>query len=633
MKKILSTLIALISVNLNAGTYIITNNAETGIGTFSDIYAQIIANNDSTPNIEIHEFLSGSVYVDQTYIFKGLRTLSISGNSNANLESKSYLNLRDNVLFEFEDIQTVSISNLVSGSGLVKFNNIGVISINDSELYWTSIIREYNELSVNGGSSGGFNTRNGFVASFYDHRISAGAYFGIFDNVDITTINKCRIGIQDNRLAHSLTWYGLKFMNCDSSTISIQNNEIVSIFNQSLGDSTGYGIQIKDCYGDITIDDNHFGIDSSETVVGSIFDDIIRIENSRGVNHFEIKNNVFASSFENAINFKNVSGTPTISGNRFGKLYSSFFDDAILLEKSDSVIITNNHFQSVSNGAIKMESSSYNTIKNNYLGFILNLDSASFEKGIYTGSDGFFMDENSSYNNLSGNYSKGHSGHAYHNEGTFNKFLNNYTACNDSGSFYTTDIDPTLQNQLETAILLLNLDNGEPLSLIINGLSIPDGYKATIFKEGDCADNTLAGLRNTFIDSVSITNGTMKYVFQNQGVNKTLNIDTLKYFVVIENPQGQLVGITKNSVENVVTNTIEVDNNMIQIGPNPVSNQLNIQSSETLSGVVTSINGQILMRFPTLPTYIPTNNLKEGIYYLQVVGTDKTSTVPFIKNK
>ena len=633
MKKILFTLIALISLNVNAGTYIITNNAETGIGTFSDIYAQIIANNDSTPNIEINEFLSGSIYLDKTYIFKGLRTLSISGNPNANLESKSSLNLTDDVLFEFEDIQTVSILNLVSGSGLVKFNNIGVISISDSKLYWTYIIRGYNKLSVNGGSSGGFDTRNGIAASFYDHRISAGAYFGVFDNVDITTVNKCRIGIQDDRLAHSLTWYGLKFMNCDSSKISIQNNEIVSIFNQYLGDSTGYGIQIKDCFGDIIINDNHFGIDSSETVVGSIFDDIIRIENSRGVNHFEINNNVFASSFENAINFKNVTGTPTISGNRFGKLYSSFFDDAILLENSDSVTITNNHFQSVSNRAVKMESSSRNTIKNNYLGFILNSDSVSFEKGIYTGSDGFFMDENSSYNNLSGNYSKGHSGYAYHNEGTFNKFLNNYTACNDSGSFYTTDIDPTLQNQLETTILQLNLDNGTPLSLIINGLSIPDGYKANIFKEGDCADNTLAGLRNTFIDSVTITNGKMKYVFQNQGVYKTLNIDTLEYFVLIETPQGQLVGITKNSVENVVTKTIEVDNNLVKTSPNPVSSQLNIKSNEILSGVITNINGQIVMYFPTLPTYIPTNNLKEGIYYLQVVGKDKTSTVSFIKNK
>lgn len=632
MKLILNYLLLfflLLSFNASCEIYYITNGAKTGVGTFDYIYDEIITTNDLSPVIYIDKDLKGDVNFDRTYTFEGLNSFSFDGHPEALLKNGFGSVLTDNIAMSFNNIDVISLNGLNDGYGWLNFSNINTLSIGDCAMNMICNIDSFSVLNIYGGSSGGINAKKGYEATIYNHSVHAGAYFGIFNDVEIATINNSRIGIQDNRLAHSLTSYGLKFVNCKKSgIIRLENNEIVSVFEQGIGDSTGYGIQIKNCNTDIIIRDNYFGIDSSETVNGTIWNEMIYIENSTGRATFDISGNTFANSFKNAIRFEYVEGEAKIKNNIFGLENRTFFDDAISVENTDSVLIQSNYFQNIYYKSVNFTGSSHNIVENNFLGIKLREDSLSYHTDYNSGTNAFYLDENSNHNILRGNYSRGNSSYAYYNLGQNNDILQNYTTCNDSGSFYFSQTNESIQNDLKYSPLILNTSGGEPQSLTLEA-SIPDGFKATIYKNGACNDNSLSDLRETFIDEIEFSNGSFMYSFS---LNKTLDIDSSGYFVIISDKEGNVVGISKTSVEDISTNKIDLPNKMVRIYPNPASDIINIRTaSNKFKCTIYNSIGQPVHSCENSTTALNIKGLPKGMYYMKIISDSFQYTTQLIK--
>lgn len=169
---------------------------------------------------------------------------------------------------------------------------------------------------------------------------------------------------------------------------------------------------------------------------------------------------------------------------------------------------------------------------------------------------------------------------------------------------YTIDVAKAANYKITAKIA--SLDGGGEMKLLFSGNN--KEFTLTAPKTGDW----------TTIQEVSTTG----YLEEGEQILR-LNIVSLPAFNIDNIEISEYTGVK------------EFENNEISISPNPVLNELNIRSAQTLTNniVILDIHGSIVSSHKAEgdKTSINVNHLKPGIYFVQITSLNNINTFKFIK--
>ncbi|MFT6747948.1 MAG: hypothetical protein ACJAZ2_002306, partial [Glaciecola sp.] len=548
-------------------TYYVSTTSNSGSGSFKSIIDSIHTDNESS-NTVIFSVTGG---IDITNIDSIKTNVTLYGSNDLNIYRTF-----GNLYIDNAEVKMVSINAQDPNNWNIVATNAKFLVLQTCKLSVDISLNQIDSIRIQGSELSGLHINKAKTVNFsYSHFYGDSASVTIDSLLSLGRVDVLGTGFGFDKSESLVPMLGhaLEIKNAPDATLIISASWFLPSTPTSTSISgSGKGLIINDFNGKVSIRYNWFGMTQDGAVQSKLFSDGIFIDAPQAELYL-FANEFYAVEKESyCIKVINAKDSSIVDSNRFGSK-SNYLDGqqgrGIYLENFNKGVISSNTFcgsegvYSSSDIGIDYESglvilsSSNNNIFANSFG-VSNVSGSSLLK-VGNGMNGMFLGTGSTGNFIRSNYigSNKHYGIKDVSGGT-NKISYNSIACNDSGSFKVGSTQETLNYFNQNLPVLVVDGSGESVSLSMEGMPVENDSKVYIYEKLECNYTTLYELSKSFIDSVTVSNGSFTYTFpSSENMRSTAGGDSKQYFILAAQPTGEAIGSSKLS--DIITHSLRMN--------------------------------------------------------------------------